>query len=151
MSLPPHLPFSPPSKKLSIFVNLLSNWCHTLNCAFILGNSYNFCASLNVPYVYNIRLHCDRTSSVGHFRTVTSLHIHATHFILMNKKDFFFLFECWPNKKKIITVEHLFSSLKGLILSFAGRKRCLTITHLHKQTANKFDLFFSFNVERILV
>jgi hypothetical protein len=53
-------------------------------------------------------------------------------------------------QKKFITVEQPPSSLKRLILFFAGRKNYLVITLLHKKTASKFG-FFSFNEERILV
>jgi hypothetical protein len=147
----PHLPFSPTSKKLSMFVNLLLNWCHTVNCAFILGNSCNFCASHHVPYVYNIRLHCERTRSIGHFRTVTSRRIHATHFMLMNKKVSFFLFECWPNKKKSLLSSSFFlpwndsffllqEEKKGalLLLSYINRQRIKLTFFLFHSTKNVF-------------
>ena len=68
----------------------------------------------------------------------------------MCKKVFFSYLSVDRTKKKVITVEQLFSSLKRLILSFAGRKKYLAITLLRKKEVSKFG-FFSFKEEHILV
>ena len=80
------------------------------------------------------------------FRTVTSRHIHATYFILMCKKDFFFYMNVDRTKKKFITVVQLLSSLKQLILSFAGRKTVsegllIFLTHQSFASSGSFFLF----------